>query len=170
MNIAQTLHKRWSFPLRISSFFVQRNWLHKVHIFNKKHLLLHCVVYRLTPLFLIQAMDLFFWGTQKQLFPDVQMFFKISVLKIFETFTRKHLRLESFKITLQPFRPKTLLKRNSNTGVFVWSFPNFNNISFYRRALVAASGIRVCIEARLKNVLARDETCYRSVFITQSNI
>ena len=34
--------------------------LYEVHIFNKKHLLLTCVVYRLTPCFLIQAMDLFF--------------------------------------------------------------------------------------------------------------
>ena len=55
---------------------------------TKKYLLVNCVVYPLTPVFLIQAIDLFF-GTQEQ---SSQMFFRISVLKIFENFTGKHLR------------------------------------------------------------------------------
>ena len=36
-----------------------------VHIFNKKYSLLNCVIYRLTLVFLIEAMDLFFWGIQE---------------------------------------------------------------------------------------------------------
>ena len=31
----------------------------------------------------------------------------------------------SFLIRLQALRPATLLKRDSNTGVFLWIFPNF---------------------------------------------
>ena len=89
-------------------------------------MLLNCVVYRLTTVFLIQAMDLFFWGA----FIRLQMFFKMGVLKIFENFTRKYLHWSLFKVKLQAFRPSTLLKRDSDTGVFVWNFPNFHNIFF----------------------------------------
>ena len=48
-----------------------------------------------------------------------QMFFKIGVLKYFAMFTGKHLCWSRFLIMLQAFRPKTLLKRDSNTGVFL---------------------------------------------------
>ena len=51
-----------------------------------------------------------------------QMFFKIDVLKNFGNFTGKQLCWSLFLIKLQSWRPETLLKRNSNTGVFLWSF------------------------------------------------
>ena len=54
-----------------------------------------------------------------------QMFFKIAVLKNFAIFTRKHLRWSLFLIKLQTWMPVTLLKRESNTGVFLWIFRNF---------------------------------------------
>ena len=54
VNITQTNFMRFIFSIKL-----------------KKHFLLNCVVDRLTPLLLIQAMDLFFRGAQKQLFPDV---------------------------------------------------------------------------------------------------
>ena len=52
MNIAETNFTRLTFS-------------------NRKYVLLSCVVYRLTMVFLIQAMDLCFLGVQEQLFADV---------------------------------------------------------------------------------------------------
>ena len=46
------------------------------------------------------------------------MFFKIAVQKKFAIFRGKHLGWSLFLIKLQSFRPVTLLKRDSNTGVF----------------------------------------------------
>ena len=47
------------------------------------------------------------------------MFFKIGALKNFAIFTGKHL-CGSFILTkLQAFRPATLLKKDSHTGVFL---------------------------------------------------
>ena len=51
-----------------------------------------------------------------------QMFFKIDVLKNFGNFTGKQLCWSLFLIKLQSWRPETLFKRDSNTGVFLWSF------------------------------------------------
>ena len=45
---------------------------------------------------------------------------KKGVLKSFANFTGKHLCRSLFLIKLQAWRPKPLLKRNSNTGVFLW--------------------------------------------------
>ena len=49
------------------------------------------------------------------------MFFKIGVRK----FTGKHLCLRLFLIKLQPLRPFTLLKRDSNRGIFLWNLQKF---------------------------------------------
>ena len=49
--------------------------------------------------------------------PDV--FYKIDVLKNFLIFTRKYLCLSLFLIKLWNFRSANLLKRDSNTGVFL---------------------------------------------------
>ena len=48
-----------------------------------------------------------------------QMFFEIAVFKKFANFTGKHLRWTLLLIKLQALRPATLLKRDSNTGVFL---------------------------------------------------
>ena len=48
------------------------------------------------------------------------MFFKISVLKYFAIFTGKHLHWSLFLVRLQSWRPATLFKRDSNTGVSLW--------------------------------------------------
>ena len=50
----------------------------------------------------------------------LQMVFKISVLKNFANFPLKHLCWSFFLIKLQPWGLATLLKRNSNTGAFLW--------------------------------------------------
>ena len=54
-----------------------------------------------------------------------QMFFKVGVLKCYTIFTGKHLRWSLFLIkfqSFQSFRPATLLKSNSNKGVFLWIY------------------------------------------------
>ena len=45
---------------------------------------------------------------------------KRAVLKNFSIFTGKHLCRSRFLLKLWAFRPATLSKRNSNTGVFLW--------------------------------------------------
>ena len=47
--------------------------------------------------------------------------------KNFAKFTGKHLYWSLFLIKLQTFRSTTLLKRDSNTGVFLWNLQNFKN-------------------------------------------
>ena len=50
----------------------------------------------------------------------LQMFFRIGVLKNFTIFTGKHLHWGVFLIKLQTVSLATLLKRDSNTGVFLF--------------------------------------------------
>ena len=52
-------------------------------------------------------------------------------LKNFTNFTGKHLCWTLFLIKLQPFRPTTLLKRDSNTGVSCEICKDFKNTYFY---------------------------------------
>ena len=81
---------------------------------------------------------------QKQLLIDVlqntrsgcqRCSLKTGLLKNFTGFTGKHLCHSVFFTGLKAC---ILLKRDSNTGVFLWNLPNFNT-SFYRTTLVAAS-------------------------------
>ena len=53
------------------------------------------------------------------------MFFKKIVLKYFVIFTGKHLCWSLLLIKLHAWRPPTLLKRDSNTGSFLWILRNF---------------------------------------------
>ena len=55
----------------------------------------------------------------------LQMFFKIDDLKHFAIISENHLCWSPFLIKLQAFRPATLLKRDSNTGVFLWILQKF---------------------------------------------
>ena len=50
---------------------------------------------------------------------------KKSILKNFPNFTGKHLCWSLFLINLQTFKPATLLKRDSNTSVFMWNLSIF---------------------------------------------
>ena len=53
----------------------------------------------------------------------------------------KHLCWSLFLIKRHTWRPVTLLKRDSSTGVFLWNLCEiFKNTFFYRTPLVAASG------------------------------
>ena len=54
-----------------------------------------------------------------------EVFCKKGVLKNFANFTGKHLWWSLFLIKLPAFRPGTLLKRDSNTGVFQWNLQRF---------------------------------------------
>ena len=60
------------------------------------------------------------------------MFFKIGVLKNFAIFPGKHLWRSYFLIKLQAWRSAILLKRDSNTGVFLWILWNSYEHLFWR--------------------------------------
>ena len=49
-------------------------------------------------------------------------------------FTRKHLCWNLFSIKLQAWRSASVLKSDSNTGVFLWILPNFKENLFYTTA------------------------------------
>ena len=50
-----------------------------------------------------------------------EMLFKKVVLKNFAHLTEKHLCWSLFLIKMEAWRPATLLKRESNTDVFLWN-------------------------------------------------
>ena len=50
---------------------------------------------------------------------------KKAVIKNFALFTGKHLRWSLFLFKLQAFRTATLLKGDSNKGLFLWILQNF---------------------------------------------
>ena len=50
---------------------------------------------------------------------------KISVIKNFAIFTGKRLCWSLFLIKLQAFRSATLIRKDSNTDVFLWILQNF---------------------------------------------
>ena len=60
-----------------------------------------------------------------------QMFFKAGVLKNFANFTGNHLNWSLFLTKLQTFRPATLLKGNSSTGIFLRKLQNFKKQLFF---------------------------------------
>ena len=64
----------------------------------------------------------------------LQMIFKVGVLNNLATFAGKHLCFQVCN-----FRPSILLKRDSNTGVFLWILRIFWVRVFYRTPLLATS-------------------------------
>ena len=68
-----------------------------------------------------------------------RMFFKIGVLKNVDIFPGKHLCQSYFLIKLQAWRSAISLKRDSNTGVFLWILQNFKNTYFEEHLRPAAS-------------------------------
>ena len=78
----------------------------------------------------------------------LQIFFKIAVLKNFANFTGKKLRWSLFLIKLQAFRSATLLKRNSNIGVFLKNLQNFWEHLFLQNTYCGYFSSRPCLVAR----------------------
>ena len=78
-----------------------------------------------------------------------QMFFKIRVLKNFANFTGKHLCWSLFLIKLQDlsYRP-TLLKKDFNTGVFLWKLQKFLSRVFVNKV----TGLQLPELPTLKNL------------------
>ena len=76
------------------------------------------------------------WLIQKQ---PPEWFCKDGVLKNFPNFTIKHLCYSLFLIKLQALRPATLLKRGSNTGVFLWNYKIFKKTYFEEHLRTVAS-------------------------------
>ena len=64
---------------------------------------------------------------------------KIDVLTNFANFTWKHLCWSLFLIKLQVWKPATLLKRDSNTAIFLWNLEIFKNTYFEKNLRRAAS-------------------------------
>ena len=54
-----------------------------------------------------------------------EVFCEKDVIKNFAIFTGKHLCWSLFLVRLQALRPVTLVKRDSNTGVFLWILQKF---------------------------------------------
>ena len=61
-----------------------------------------------------------------------QMFFKIGALKNFAAFTGKHRFWSVSWMKLLAWRSVNILKRDSNTGVFLWILRNFYGHLFWR--------------------------------------
>ena len=57
-----------------------------------------------------------------------EVFCEKGVLKNFAIFTGKHLCCSFFLIMLQGWTPATLLKRDSNNGVFLWILLSFQEL------------------------------------------
>ena len=72
-----------------------------------------------------------------------QMFFKIVVLKNSANFTGKHLCWSHFLIKLQAWGSATLLKRDSNTDVFLWNKQNFTN-TYFKEHLQTTADQMIC--------------------------
>ena len=62
------------------------------------------------------------YDEQKQ---PLEFFYKKSILKNFAIFTEEHQRWSLFQIKLQTLGLSTLLKIDSNTGIFLWTLQNF---------------------------------------------
>ena len=69
----------------------------------------------------LQLNDVYCWQSHR----FMKLFCKKGVLGKFASFTGKHLCWSLFFIELQTFSPATILKRDSNTDLFLWSLLNF---------------------------------------------
>ena len=67
---------------------------------------------------------------ESQSFVDVRRCSKLGILKNFGNFTGKHLCWSLFLIKFQAWMSAILLKRDSNSGVFLWSLRNFLRTTF----------------------------------------
>ena len=83
----------------------------------------------------------------------LQMFFKIGAFKNFTIFIGKHLCRSVFVIKLQALRPASLLRSDSNTGIFLRIFWNFWEQLFYRTLPVVSSRVKSGDNFYLKNTL-----------------
>ena len=61
-----------------------------------------------------------------------EVFCKKAFLKSFAIFSGKHLCWSLFLIKLKVFRPATLLKRDSNTGDFLWILWKLSEMCYYQ--------------------------------------
>ena len=88
---------------------------------------------------------------QKQL---SEVFFKKGVLKNFANFTEKKLCWSLLLIKSQALSPATLLKRDSNTGFFLWNLRILKNIYFKEYLQITASAVSKT-ESKLKKISSK---------------
>ena len=101
------------------------------------------------------------WQTKIDRSSRSQIFFKIGVLKNFAKFTRKQPCWSLFLITLQAWKPATLLKGDSNTGVFLWIWRIFKKSCFYRIPLVATSQQTILLVSEM-SIFSLTLTCKKN--------
>ena len=77
-----------------------------------------------------------------------QIFFKIGVIKNFSNFTGKYLCWSIFLIKLQTWRPAALLRRGSNTGVFLEIDEIFKNTFFTEHLWWLLLKLNICFSCR----------------------
>ena len=87
---------------------------------------------------------------QKQ---PTKVFFKKGILKNFANLTGKHMCWSLFLIKLQAWGPVTLLKRDSNTDVFLWNYQNLTNTYFEEHLRMAADQM-ICNKILLEKIRA----------------
>ena len=68
-------------------------------------------------------------------------------------FHRKTTALESFFKKVQAFKSATLLKRDTNTGIFLCNFRNFLSMFFYRTPALVAPGNTIYLDMRFYGVV-----------------
>ena len=101
------------------------------------------------------------WHLKKRL----ELFLKTCVLKNSAIFTRKHLCWKLFSIKLQAWKHATLLKGDSNKGVFLWILRHFQEQLFCRTPLVAASTSTSMISCTLQRFCACAEAGVHSLHL-----
>ena len=74
---------------------------------------------------LLFALEFLWWNFERSRSSRSKIFFKLGVLKYFAIFTRKYLCRSLSLIKLQVFKPVTLIKKDPNTGLFLWILRNF---------------------------------------------
>ena len=104
----------------------------RVHIFNKKYLLLNCVVYRPNIGFPYTINGLIFSEAHRS--SCWQMFFKIGVLKIFENF-RRNICVGVFLNKVTGLQACKFIKKKLQHRCFRVKFPKFLITSFFTKRL-----------------------------------
>ena len=87
-----------------------------------------------------------------------EVFYKKAVIKNFAKFAGKHLLWSLVLIKWQSFRPETLLKRYSSTGVFSVNFAKFFENTCFEKHLQKVASVNALIKF-VNNILNFIEQC-----------
>ena len=96
-----------------------------------------------------------FCDKQKQ---SPEVFCKKGVLANCAMFIGKLMSWSLFLIKFQAFRPATLLRRDSNTGVFLWILQNFYELLSYKTSANGRFWIKFSYQAMIWKGMSRKNT------------